>query len=89
MSKKRNSKKRKKNPKPSADFLEKKILNIFNKQINKVFSTKQLLKKLNVSNSIDAINSALEKLDKAGKIKTIAEGKYKWKKNSSRALDTP
>ena len=70
MSKKRNPKKRKKNPKPSADFVEKKLLNIFNKQINKVFSTKQLLKKLNLANSIDAINSALEKLDKAGKIKT-------------------
>ena len=89
MSKKRNPKKRKKNPKPSADFVEKKLLNIFNKQINKVFSTKQLLKKLNLANSIDAINSALEKLDKAGKIKTIAEDKYKWKKNKSRALDTP
>lgn len=71
------SKKRRKAQKLSADTLKAKILAFLRKQPTKRFNPKQIVKKLNISNSPDAVLRALEELEKEGKVFTGGDFRFK------------
>lgn len=75
--KKKNSKKGKNLP---VHLLEKKIIDLFSKQVTSRFDAKGIIGKLRISNSRDSVQHTLDKLVEKGKIEKASRGKYKWNK---------
>lgn len=77
--KKKDSKKGKNLP---VHLLEKKIIDLFSKQITSRFDAKGIIGKLRISNSKDSVQHTLDKLVEKGKIEKASRGKYKWNKDA-------
>lgn len=75
--KKKSSKKGKNLP---VHLLEKKIIDLFSKQVTSRFDAKGIIGKLRISNSRDSVQHTLDKLVEKGKIEKASRGKYKWNK---------
>ncbi|MGH1339126.1 MAG: ribonuclease R [Aureispira sp.] len=81
------SKKRKKgsNRKPktlSAANLEKRLVDLFSKQLTVRLDAKGVIKKLKISNSKDSVQHSLEELVNKGRLEQTNRGKYKWNKTA-------
>lgn len=82
MSKKRkNNKKRKPKALPAA-VLEKRLIDLFSKQVTARLDAKSVIKKLRISNSKDSVQHHLEQLVQKGLLAVGNKGKYKWNKKS-------
>ncbi|WP_052592557.1 ribonuclease R [Aureispira sp. CCB-QB1] len=66
-------------------LLEKKIIDLFSKQITSRFDAKGIIGKLRISNSKDSVQHTLDKLVEKGKIEKASRGKYKWNKAAKTA----
>jgi ribonuclease R len=78
MTKKNNDSKKGKNL--PVHLLEKKIIDLFSKQITSRFDAKGIISKLRITNSRDSVQHTLDKLVEQGKIEDASRGKYKWNK---------
>jgi ribonuclease R len=81
--KKKNSKRGKIKSLP-VDILERKLIDLFSKQITTAFDAKTVINKLKISNSKDSVQDCLDRLVKKGKVEVNRRGKYKWNKSASR-----
>lgn len=72
-----NSKKGKNLP---VHLLEKKIIDLFSKQVTSRFDAKGIIGKLRITNSRDSVQHTLDQLVEKGKIEEASRGKYKWNK---------
>jgi len=81
--KKKNSKRGKIKSLP-VHLLERKIIDLFSKQITTAFDAKSVINKLKISNSKDSVQDCLDKLVKKGKLEVNRRGKFKWNKSASR-----
>lgn len=63
-----------------ANILEKRLIDLFSKQITSRFDAKTIIGKLKISNSRDSVQHCLDKLEEKGKIEATSRGKYKWNK---------
>ncbi|CAA6828773.1 MAG: 3'-to-5' exoribonuclease RNase R [uncultured Aureispira sp.] len=80
--KKKGSKKGKNLP---VHLLEKKIIDLFSKQVTSRFDAKGIIGKLRITNSRDSVQHTLDQLVKKGKIEEASRGKYKWNKAAKMA----
>jgi ribonuclease R len=78
MTKKKNDSKKGKNL--PVHLLEKKIIDLFSKQVTSRFDAKGVISKLRITNSRDSVQHTLDKLVEKGKIEEASRGKYKWNK---------
>lgn len=77
--KKKKSSNRKDKTLPAAQ-LEKRLVDLFSKQLTARLDAKSVIKKLKISNSKDAVQHSLDKLTEKGKLYKTNRGKYKWNK---------
>lgn len=82
--KKKNTRKKKAKNLP-VHILEKRLIDVFSKQVTTRFDAKSLIKKLKISNSKDSVQHCLEKLAEKGKLETTRNGKFKWNKRALRS----
>jgi ribonuclease R len=61
-------------------LLEKKIIDLFSKQVTSRFDAKGIIGKLRITNSKDSVQHTLDQLVEKGKIEEASRGKYKWNK---------
>ena len=80
MTKKRKNNRNKKEKKLNADVLKKRLISLISKQTSVRFDAKTAIQKLRITNSKDSVQSALEKLEQEGILKTTRSGKFKWNK---------
>lgn len=78
--KKKTSKKGKNLP---VNVLEKRLIDLFSKQVTSRFDAKTIIRKLKLSNSKDSVQHCLDKLVEKGKIEPTSRGKYKWNKTAA------
>lgn len=71
-----------------AHTLEKRLIDLFSKQVSTRFDAKTIINKLKIANSKDSVQHCLEKLVEKGKLETTRTGKFKWNKNAKRAPKT-
>lgn len=64
--------------------LEKRLIDLFSKQVSTRFDAKTIIRKLKISNSKDSVQHCLEQLVLKGKLQTGRSGKYQWNKNAKR-----
>jgi ribonuclease R len=88
------SKKRKKssNRKPknlSATSLEKRLTDLFSKQLTVRLDAKGVIRKLKISNSKDSVQHCLEQLASKGRLEQTNRGKYKWNKTAPKIKRKP
>ncbi|MCH2021835.1 MAG: ribonuclease R [Saprospiraceae bacterium] len=81
---KKKNRKKNKNKSLPVPILEKRLIDLFSKQVTTRFDAKTIIRKLKISNSKDSVNDCLEKLVIKGKLETTRGGKFKWNKNSTR-----
>lgn len=81
MSKKKNNKKRR--PKAlTAAALEKRLIDLFSKQVTARLDAKSVIRKLRLTNSKDAVQHSLDQLVKRGMLAVSSKGNYKWDKKA-------
>lgn len=66
----------------SAANLEKRLVDLFSKQLTVRLDAKSVIKKLKISNSTDAVQHSLDQLVKKGQLESTSRGKYKWNKTA-------
>ena len=66
-------------------ILEKRLIDLFSKQITTRFDAKTIINKLKISNSKDSVQDCLERLVANGKLEATRGGKFKWNKNAKRS----
>ena len=65
-------------------ILEKRLIDLFSKQITNRFDAITIIRKLKISNSKDSVNNCLEQLVVKGKLESTRGGKFKWNINAGR-----
>ena len=87
MTRKKKNSKRQKTKTLAVPTLEKRLIDLFSKQITTPFDAKTIIRKLNISNSKDSVQACLEKLVQKDILEATRRGKFKWNKaatNSSK-----
>ncbi|BDS10282.1 ribonuclease R [Aureispira anguillae] len=66
-----------------AKVLEKRLIDLFSKQVTARFDAKTIIRKLKISNSKDSVQHAIDQLVEKGKLEATNRGKYKWNKGAT------
>ncbi len=66
----------------SATNLEKRLVDLFSKQLTARLDAKGIIRKLKISNSPDSVQHSLDALTNKGHLEKTSRGKYKWNKSA-------